>query len=64
MDIFFYAVIFFVGLILSSSCCCVKSTLFIFDILFLIGFCMAGVSFIKLFTTIGQVVFEQVSTLF
>lgn len=64
MDIFFYAVIFFVGLILSSSCCCVKSTLFIFDILFLIGFSMAGVSFIKLFTIIGQVVFEQVSTLF
>lgn len=64
MDIFFYAVIFFVGLILSSSCCCVKSTLFIFDILFLIGFSMAGVSFIKLFTIIGQVVFEQVSTMF
>lgn len=64
MDIFFYAVIFFVGLILSSSCCCVKSTLFIFDIGFFIGFSMAGVSFIKLFTIIGQVVFEQVSTLF
>lgn len=64
MDIFFYAVIFFVGLILSLSCCCVKSTLFIFDIGFLIGFVMAGVSFIKLFTIIGQVVFEQVSTLF
>lgn len=64
MDIFFYAVIFFVGLILSSSCCCVKSTLFIFDIGFLIGFSMSGVSFIKLFTIIGQVVFEQVSTLF
>lgn len=64
MDIFFYAVIFFVGLILSSTCCCVKSTLLIFDIGFLIGFSMAGVSFIKLFTIIGQVVFEQVSTLF
>lgn len=64
MDIFFYAVNFFVGLILSSSCCCVKSTLFIFDIGFLIGFSMVGVSFIKLFTIIGQVVFEQVSTLF
>lgn len=64
MDIFFYAVIFFVGLILSSSCCCVKSTRFIFDIGFLIGFSMVGVSFIKLFTIIGQVVFEQVSTLF
>lgn len=64
MDIFFYAVIFFVGLILSSSCCCVKSQLFIFDIGFLIGFLMVGISFIKLFTIIGQVVFEQVSTLF
>ena len=64
MDNFFYAVIFFVGLILSSSCCCVNSPLFIFDIGFLIGFLMAGVSFIKLFTIIGQVVFEQVSTLF
>lgn len=64
MDIFFYAVIFFVGLILSSTCCCVKSTLLIFDIGFLIGFSMAGVSFIKLFTIIAQVVFEQVSTLF
>lgn len=64
MDIFFYAVIFFVGLILSSTCCCVKSPLLIFDIGFLIGFFMAGVSFIKLFSIIGQVVFEQVLTLF
>ena len=64
MDIFFTLLFFFVGLILSSSCCCVKSTLFIFDIGFLIGFLMAGISFIKLFTIIGQVVFEQVSTLF
>lgn len=64
MDIFFYAVIFFVGLILSSTCCCVNSQLFIFDIGFLIGFLMVGISFIKLFTIIGQVVFEQVSTLF
>ena len=64
MDIFFYAVIFFVGLILSLSCLCVNSPLFIFDIGFLIGFFMARVSFIKLFTIIAQVVFEQVSTLF
>ena len=63
MDIFFYAVIFFVGLILSSSCCCVKSTLFIFDIGFLIGFLMAGVSFIKQFTIIGKVVYEKDKTL-
>ena len=64
MDIFFTLLFFFVGLILSSTCCCVKSQLFIFDIGFLIGFLMVGISFIKLFTIIGQVVFEQVSTLF
>lgn len=64
MDIFFYAVIFYVGLILSSSCLCVNSPLLIFDIGFLIGFFMAGVSFINLFLIIGRVVFEQVSTLF
>lgn len=64
MDIFFTLLFFFVGLILSSTCCCVKSQLFICDIGFLIGFLMVGISFIKLFTIIGQVVFEQVSTLF
>lgn len=64
MDILFYAVIFFVGLLLSSSCLCVNSPLLIFDIVFLVGFFMAGVSFIKLFFIIGQVVFEHVLTLF
>ena len=64
MDILFYAVIFFVGLLLSSSCLCVNSPLLIFDIGFLVGFSMAGVSFIKLFFIIGQVFFEQVLTLF
>lgn len=64
MDILFYAVIFFVGLLLSSSCLCVNSPLLIFDIGFLVGFFMVGVSFIKLFFIIGQVVFEQVLTLF
>lgn len=64
MDILFYAVIFFVGLLLSSSCLCVNSSLLIFDIGFLVGFSMVGVSFIKLFFIIGQVVFEQVLTLF
>lgn len=64
MDILFYAVIFFVGLLLSSSCLCVNSPLLIFDIGFLVGFSMVGVSFIKLFFIIGQVVFEQVLTLF
>lgn len=63
MDILFYAVIFFVGLLLSSSCLCVNSPLLIFDIGFLVGFFMVGVSFIKLFFIIGQVVFEQVLTL-
>lgn len=64
MDILFYAVIFFVGLLLSSSCLCVNSPLLIFDIGFLVGFSMVGVSFIKLFFIIEQVVFEQVLTLF
>ena len=64
MDILFYAVIFFVGLLLSSSCLCVNSPLLIFDIGFLVGFSMVGVSFIKLFFIIGQVIFEQVLTLF